>query len=130
MMDNDKSYNGLPNVPVTIEHVDRALRMIGSEVPNWADHLMNMEDVMIAAVIIANMDEFDNRVGVPSMLPMFVDEILKSWDSGSTEIDEDSQREPSGRSPKRNAMAKVASKPVRMVALGKTKTGNTHRLTA
>jgi hypothetical protein len=129
-MDNDKSYAGLPNVQVTIKHVDRALRMIGSEAPNWADGLVNMEAVMIAAVVIANMDEFDNRMGVPSMLPMFVDEIMRSWDSGSTKIDEEPQCKPVGRNPKRSAMAKVANKPVRMVALGKTKTGNTHRLTA
>lgn len=129
-MGNDKSYTGLPNVQVTIKHVDRALRMIGSEAPNWADGLVNMEAVMIAAVVIANMDEFDNRVGVPSMLPMFVDEIMRSWDSGSAKIDEESQRQPAGRNPKRSAMDKVANKPVRMVALAKKKTGNTHRLTA
>lgn len=129
-MNNDKPYNGRPKVPVTIEHVDRALQMLDSELPNWADGFVSIEDVMIAAVVIANMDEFDNRVGLPSILPMFVDEIMRSWGSGLAKADKKSQRKPATVTPKRTVGVKASSKPVRIVALGKTTTGNTHRLTA
>ena len=130
MMNNDKPYNGRPKVPVTIEQVDRALQMLDSELPNWADGFVSIEDVMIAAVVIANMDEFDNRVGLPSILPMFVDEIMRSWGSGLAKADKKSQRKPATVTPKRTVGVKASSKPVRIVALGKTTTGNTHRLTA
>lgn len=54
------------------------------------------------------MDEFDNRVGVPSLLPMFVDEIMRSWDTGLAKTDKKSERKSATLTPKQTTKAKAA----------------------
>ncbi len=82
MTKSEKVWTGLPKVTVTVEHVDRALRALDGEIHNWVHDMVSMEGVMVAAAVIANMEEFDNRVGMPNLLIALTDEILGEYGSG------------------------------------------------
>jgi len=87
MNESGESWTGLPKVPVTAEHVDRAIRAMNDECPNVVGSgEVSMEDVMVAAAALANLDEFDNRVGLSFLTMALVHEVLadyvSSWSCG------------------------------------------------
>lgn len=78
-MTSSEFYSGLPKVPVTVEHVDRALRAMTKEVSNLSHYDVSMEAAMIAGAIIANMDALDERVKMSSLLMAVVHEVLTDF---------------------------------------------------
>ena len=77
-MTNDNSPVGLLKVPVTTEHVDRALRAMAGECAD-SSRDMSIDDVMMAAAVIANLEEFDGRTGFPFLAMALVHEVLPDY---------------------------------------------------
>lgn len=81
MTKNCESWTGLPKVPVTIEHVDRALRALRARrdgIDDLPDDI-TMEEAMIAGAIIAHMEAFDDRVGMQSLLMAVVHAVVGDY---------------------------------------------------
>ncbi len=80
MSESGEFWTGLPKVQVTIEHVDRALRAMNDECPNVVGSgEVSMKDVMVAAAVLANLDEFENRVGLSFLAMALVHEVLADY---------------------------------------------------
>ncbi|MBC7102073.1 MAG: hypothetical protein H5U13_02430 [Parvibaculum sp.] len=124
MAKNSEFWTGLPKVAVTDEHIDRALRAMNGEVTNLTSYDVSMEDAMIAGAIIANMEAFDRRVGMSSLLMALAHEVLTDFVPLWVEeaygmtfpIDTESERKQRERS-ERNTMRAAKAKATREAAI-------------
>jgi hypothetical protein len=78
MTNNDKPSTELPRVPVTLGHVDRAIRAMKDQIDYLPDEV-TMKEAMIAGAIIANMEAFDDHVGMQSLLMDIVHAVLGNY---------------------------------------------------
>lgn len=106
MGEQSKNSGGL-KVPVTVEHVDRALRAMTKEVTNLSQYGVDYESAFIAGAIIANMEALDERMKMSSLLMAVVHEVLGNyvplWASENYGLADPADEEPQGKREKRGA---------------------------
>jgi hypothetical protein len=78
-MSKKPKNSSVGHVPVTSEHIDRALRAMTEEVTNLSRYEVDHETRFIAGAIIANLEALDERMRMSSVLMAVVHDVLTDY---------------------------------------------------